>query len=110
MSAYCQWSLPANLGIVRSNSTAAQIERYRIMCGQVDRVYKEGKDIVIMTDDNINSLEDNSFSSIYQNLDIKSIRDNMIIQNSLVVYNNKPTFRRQGFNTCIDHLISNCPA
>ena len=34
----------------------------------------------------------------------------MIIKNSLIVHNNKPTLLRQGFNSCIDHIISNCPS
>ena len=55
-------------------------------------------------------LEDNSFSSIYRNEEIKAIKDDMIIQNSLIVHNKKLTFMRQGLNFCIDHIISNCYA
>ena len=96
MSAYRQWRLPSEIGILNSGSLQAQLNRYQIMCNQVNTVAKIGKDLVILTGNNINSLEDNSFSSIYRNVDIKGLKDNMIIQNSLVIHNNKPTFKRQG--------------
>ena len=110
MSAYHQWSLLSNLGIIDSSSPKVQTDIYKLMCSQVYIVAKTGKNIVILTDDNVNSLEDNSLSSMYRNSKIKNIRDNMIIKNSLIVYNNKPIFRRQGFNLCMDHIRSNCPA
>lgn len=33
----------------------------------------------------------------------------MLIQNSLTIHNNKPTFFRKKTKSCIDHIISNCP-
>ena len=62
------------------------------MCNQVSKVSKKGKDIVILTDDNINTMEDKSASHLYKNYDLKQIRDNMIIDNRLTTHNDRPTF------------------
>ena len=39
--------------------------------------------IMIVTDDNINSLQDNSNSNKYKNIEIENIKDNLLIDNSL---------------------------
>ena len=92
MSAYRQWSRPSSLGILNSNSKGSQNYRYSVMCNQVSKVSKTGKDIIILTDDNLNTLEDNSKTNQYKNLDLKLLRDNMIIDNRLVTHNDQPTF------------------
>ena len=79
------------------------------MCNQVSEVSKKGKDIIILTDDNINTLEDKSASQLYKNYDLKQIRDNMIIDNRLTTHNDRPTFFRPGMTSCIDHIMTNCP-
>ena len=63
-----------------------------------------------MTDDNINSLEDNSLTNFYKNLQLKHLKDEMMIKNSLIEHNHKPTFFRPSIKSCIDHIISNCPS
>ena len=109
LSAYRQWSLPSSMGILNSNSKNSQIYRYNILCNQVSKVSKCGKDIVIMTDDNINTLEDKCNSNLYKNYELKQIRDNMIIDNRLTTHNDSPTFFRPGIISCIDHVMTNCP-
>ena len=63
-----------------------------------------------MTDDNVNSLEDNPLTNFYKNLQLKHLKDEMMIKNSLIEHNHKPTFFRPGIKSCIDHIISNCPS
>ena len=65
--------------------------------------------MIILTDNNINSLEDNTNTNIYRNIELKNLKDNMIIENSLTVHNHEPTFFRKNIHSCIDHIISNSP-
>ena len=44
-----------------------------------------------------------------KNIQLKAIRDNNIIENSLTYHNKKTTFCRKGVQSCIDYIISNCP-
>ena len=110
MAAYRQSSIPSYLGLLNSNTTQSQISRYTTLCNQVEKVNKLIKDIMIMTDDNINSLEDNSLTNFYKNIQLKHLKDEMMINNSLIEINNKPTFFRPSIKLCMDHIISNCPS
>ena len=44
-----------------------------------------------------------------KNMDLKCLRDKLLIDNDMIIHNNKPTFFRPGYKSCIDHIISNCP-
>ena len=37
------------------------------------------------------------------------MRDKILIDNGMIIHNDKPTFFRLGNKSCIDHIISNCP-
>ena len=63
----------------------------------------------LLTDENLNSMEDNSNTGSYRNIELKQIRDNNIINYNLTYHNNLPTFFRKGTKSCIDFIISNCP-
>ena len=65
---------------------------------------------MILTDENINSLDDNYNTAYYRNIDLKTIRDNNIINFNLIYHNNLPTFIRKAQRSCIDFIISNCPS
>ena len=54
-------------------------------------------------------MEDYSNSSMYRNFELKSMKDNLIIENSLTVHNTDPTFFHKNIISCIDHIMSNCP-
>ena len=54
-------------------------------------------------------MEDISITSTYRNSELKNLKDEMIIQNSLVSPNKDPTFFRNGSKSWIDHIITNCP-
>ncbi len=108
-SYYRQWSLPQELKIDGSNSPKSQRDRYLLYTNQISRASKEGRDIVILTDENIDSLQDKSSTGYSKNIQLKTLRDSSIIENSLTYHNNKATFCRKGVKSCIDFIISNCP-
>ena len=108
-SYYRQWSLPKELNFESSNSIQNQTDRYQLFTNQVTKATKEGKDILILTDENIDSLQDKNKSGFCKNIQLKAIRDQSIIENSLTYHNNKATFNRRGVKSCIDYIISNCP-
>ena len=91
---YRQWSLPSNLNINNSNSVNSQKERYIKYSDQIRRASKEGKDLVILADENIDSYDENSSSNRYRNIEIKNIRNSNIIEHSLTYHNDKPTIIR----------------
>ena len=95
-SYYSQWSLPQELNIKNSNSPKSQRDRYLTFTQQVSKANKEGKDLIILTDENINSLDDKSSIGNCKNIQLKEIRDNNIIENSLTYHNKKPTFSQRG--------------
>ena len=74
---------PKNLNIPNSNSKNSQIDRYKIFSKQVQKANKDKANIIILCDDNINSLEDFSLSSSYSNIELKNLRDELMIENSL---------------------------
>ena len=76
---------------------------------QVNKATQKGTKIIILTDDNINTLDTNKTNYLY-NAELKMALQDMIIQNTLTIYNELPTFFGSTFsNTCIDHIISNTP-
>ena len=87
----------------------SQRDRYSIFINQISWASKEGRDIIILTDENIDSLQDKSSTGYCKNIQLKTLRDNSIIENSLTYHNNKATFCRKGVKSCIDYIISNCP-
>merc|ERR1712240_666541 len=108
-SFYRQWSLPQELKMNNSNSPKSQRDRYSIFINQISMASKEGRDIIILTDENIDSLQDKSSTGYCKNIQLKTLRDNSIIENSLTYHNNKATFCRKGIKSCIDYIFSNCP-
>ena len=103
-SYYRQWSLPKVLNFNQSNSTQNQLNRYQTFTNQVSKASKEKRDIMILTDENIDSLQDKSKSGYCNNIHLKNIRDQSIIENSLTYHNNKATFCRRGEAKLIDKL------
>ena len=66
-SYYRQWSLPSCFNIENSNSLYNQNNRYSIFSSQIKKVHDEGKDFLILTDENINMLEEISSSCYSKN-------------------------------------------
>ena len=66
-SNYRQWSLPSCFNTENSNSLDNQNNRYSIFSSQIKKVHDEGKDFLILTDENINMLEEISSSCYGKN-------------------------------------------
>ena len=98
-----------NLNIPNSNLKNSQLNRCNILTNQVAKANTEKSKIIILTDDNVNSIDDFSMTNYYSNIELKNLRDNLIINNSLITQNTEPTFFRNTIRTCIDHIYSNCP-
>ena len=79
-SYYCQWSIPSILNVKNSNSVSNQVDRYRIFSNQISLASKESRDIVILTDENIDSLDEHSTSKYLRNFELKFIKENNIIE------------------------------
>ena len=108
-SYYRQWSLPSELNLLDSGSKEAQLKRFNIFSKQISKATEKGTKIIIMTDDNINTIDTNKTNYLYNN-ELKTALQDTIIQYTLTVHNKLPTFFRSTFsNTCIDHIISNIP-
>ena len=69
---------------------------------------KDNNDVIIVGDDNIDTLKDNNKYNIYNNHDLKDLRQQFLIDNDVAQHNFKPTFTRNGLKSCIDHIYSNC--
>ena len=108
-SFYRQWSIPSALHISNSSSISSQVDRYRTFSNQISLASKESRDIVILTDENIDSMDEHSSSKYLKNCELKSVKENNIIEYSLTYHNNLPTFFCKGTKSCVDHIISNCP-
>ena len=63
-----------------------------------------------MTEDNLNSQDTNSISNSFILNDIKTLTDDMLIENNMIIQNDKPTFHRPGITSCIDFIVSYCPS
>ena len=59
---------------------------------------------------NIDSLDKHITSKYLKNCELKSVKENNIIEYSLTYHNNLPTFSRKGVKSCVDYVISNCPS
>ena len=71
---------------------SSQCERYRTYSNQIQKASKEKKDIVILTDENIEMSDDYCTSHYLKNISIKEMRDKIIIDFSLTYHNKKSTF------------------
>ena len=69
---------------------------------------KDNNDVIIVGDDNIDTLKDNNKHNIYNNYDLKALRQQFMIDNDMTQHNFKLTFTRNGLRSCIDFLYSNC--
>lgn len=52
-SIYKQWTLPKAVGIQNSNNHINQNARWKSVLAQWEKAHKEGKEIIVLTDDNM---------------------------------------------------------
>ena len=65
-------------------------------------------EFILIGDDNIDTLSDSNAYKNFNNHEIKELRHNFMIDNSLISHHNKATFYRKGQASCLDHIYSNC--
>ena len=71
---------------------------------------KEGKDIITLMDDNINTLPNADFQNRVFLRDMKDNSNNFLNANNIAILNDEPTRFSNGVDpSCIDHLTSTCP-
>ena len=108
MAGYRQWKLMNDCGIDNSDINN-QTYRYNKILQLTKQVMTDNKNVTIMMDDNIDTLNDYTTIDRCRNLKLKEMRDNFLIDNSLTCLNDQPTFFRRGMKSCIDHVYTNTP-
>ena len=109
-SAYRQWQLPKLLGFTNTFNPKQQLLRYKSMIDCWSLALAENKDTVVLTDDNLNTLQNSDHNSKYRLTKLQELRDQHLTQHGLTIHNNKPTFFDNQSSSCIDHIYSNCPS
>ena len=56
-SFFRQWSIPSTLNIVNSSSVSSQVDRYKTFSSQINKACKESRDLIILNNENIDSLD-----------------------------------------------------
>ena len=102
---YRQWNIPMISDDTRYNG---QTFRYDRTIKTFQTFMKDNNDVIIVGDDNIDTLKDNNKHNIYNNYDLKDLRQQFMIDNDMTQHNFKLTFTRNGLRSCIDFLYSNC--
>ena len=101
---YRQWSLPKDITINYN-----QTDRYKDATDICTNIIKStSNEFILIGDDNIDTLSDTNNYNNFNNHEIKEIRHNFMIENSLISHHNKATFHRKGQASCLDHIYSNC--
>ena len=85
-----------------------QTYRYDRTLKNFETIIKDSNDVIIVGDDNIDTLKDNNKYNNFNNFEIKDLRQQFLIDNDLTQHNFKPTFVRNGLKSCIDHNYLNC--
>ena len=91
-SYYRQWALPRELNFPNSDSKQNQINRYKIFGTQVSRALGTNNCVLILTDDNIDTILDHNKTNYPYNSELKQLHQDMMVKNILTCHNNKPTF------------------
>ena len=74
-----------------------QTFRYDRTIQTLQTFMKDNNDVIIVGDDNV-----------YNNCDLKDLRQQFMIDNDMTQYNFKLIFTKNGLKSCIDHIYSNC--
>ena len=84
---YCQWNLPRDIDINISDNNITQITRYNNAINIFNDALKLNKDLIIMCDDNVDTLNNNSLINNTHASDIKDVRDQFLIDSNIIVHN-----------------------
>merc|ERR1712240_705471 len=108
-SIYRQWSLPKTLNIQNSNNIHNQTARWESVLKKWEATNKENKEIIVMTDDNMDH-RNNNFNNNFRINITKELTSKFISNNNYTIHNKENTyFINQKPVSCIDHIYSNCP-
>jgi hypothetical protein len=112
MGLYRQWSLPGDFG-GDSDSNASQLARWQLICDQWSTALDEGKEVLVASDDNIDSVDwitNYSNSNRQRTLHLYNKLADKILTRGVVVLNNKIT-RQLGTNrpSILDHIYTTHP-
>merc|ERR1712240_219430 len=108
-SIYRQWTLPKALGIPKSNNMHNQHIRWTTVLKQWTKSHKEKKEIIVLTDDNIDH-NNSTFNTNYKVSNIRDMTGEFLTSNNYTTHNEAQTYYvKQQPISCIDHIYSNCP-
>merc|ERR1712240_970481 len=86
-----------------------QTDRYKDATDICTNIIKStSNEFILIGDDNIDTLSDTNNYNNFNNHEIKEIRHNFMIEDSLISHHNKAEFHRKGQSSCLDHIYSNC--
>ena len=123
MSGYRQWDTPyegrkSNEGSLQKyNSIKGQLLRYKSIIKDWVLACKEGKNVIIMMDDNLDDSQESTCNDVNQPNFAKSsklvslfdLRVETLIDCNLIIHNKNHTFFKGENKSTIDHIYSNCP-
>ena len=104
MGGYRQWRLPKVLNVNKSNSTKSQLERYDLILKNWQKASLEKKDVIILMDDNIDTVKNNCHNNKYKINKLLENLQNHLNDNNFILHNKKCThFAPHQSPSCIDH-------
>ena len=93
-----------------SHKTNKQINRFKTIIQQWTNALKEGKEVIVLMDSNIDTLTDSTHNKTHKITTIQNILLEHINTYNLTIHNDKPThFPPRRAVSCIDHIITNTP-
>ena len=91
MGGYRTWSALKCQNIVNSRSNGDQLERFKITLKNWALAMEENKDVIVCTDDNIDSSNNNRHNNRYNILNLYNILQDHLNKNSITQCNNSYT-------------------
>ena len=112
MGGYRQWSLPKCMDFYNKNdSDLKQGHRFEITLENWSKCISEGKDIVVLTDDNVDTSTNASHNKKYKIRHIEKLLNDHINKHGIVLHNKQLTrFESHSQPSILDHIYSNCPS
>ena len=109
MGGYRQWQLLKVLNVHKSGSPTNQLNRWKTIIDMWQIAIGEGKDTIVLMDDNIDSNINSSHHKQFKVKHLDELLKEHINHNNITVHNKKNTrFARNKQPSCLDHIYSNC--
>ena len=112
MGGYRQWSLPKTMDPFNTkDKNSKQLERYAMTLDFWKTALQENKDIIVLTDVNIDSSIIAEHNKLYKIKNIEKIHKDFLECNNITTHNSRYTrFQSHQKPSILDHVFSNCPA